>query len=82
MAIAWLNSKGVAKDLTVRDWKPKSAIGDWSVTTGLAEAATRGVLAAFGIEGARATSGSLDGLQSVWHLGREENPSVSGEIGR
>lgn len=82
VAIEWLQSKGVAKDLAVRDWKPKSALGDWPVTTSLAEAATRGVLGALGLERVAATTGSLDGLQSVWHLGREENPSVSGEIGR
>ncbi|MER2606191.1 MAG: signal peptide peptidase SppA [Siculibacillus sp.] len=81
-AIEWLQSKGVAADLPIRDWKPKAGADAWPTVSALAEATTRGIAAALGLEGVIARTGSLDVPQSVWHLGREENPSVSGEIGR
>ena len=82
VAVAWLVSKGVPKDLPIHDWKPKNPLEDWGVTRTLAEAATRGVIVALGLERAVDLTHSLDGLQSVWHLGGSENPNISGEIGR
>lgn len=82
VAVAWLVTKGAAKDLPIRDWKPKNPLEEWGVASSLAEAAVRGAMAAFGMERTAEFTRSLDGLQSVWHLGRSENPNISGEIGR
>ena len=82
VAVAWLRTKGVAADVTVRDWKPKNPLEEWGVASSMAEAVTRGVVAAFGMERMLEAAGRLDGLQSVWHLGGSENPNNSGEIGR
>lgn len=82
VAVAWLQSKGVAKELKVRDWKPKAKFEMWGVASSLAEAITRGTVAALGFDRSNAFTHSLDGLQSVWHLGQNENPNISGEIGR
>ena len=81
-ALDWLRSKGVGADLQVRDWKPKASGEAWPLAESMAAAATRGAIAALGLEGAVASMRSLDGLRSDWHLGRDENPSVSGGIGR
>lgn len=78
----WLTGKGVAEGLPIHDWKPKRPLGDWPLAESLARAATRGVVAALGLERQLAPFASLDGPQSVWHLERGENTSVSGEIGR
>ena len=80
-ARAWLTGKGVSADLPIRDHKPKKD-DPWSWMEGASAAATRGVAAALGIEGVSATLRSLDGLQSVWHPARDENPSNFGGIGR
>ncbi len=81
-ALAWLNGKGVATGLPLRDWKPKSPLEEWGMASSLATALTRGVFVALGAEQPLAFTRSLDGLQSVWHLGQNENPNISGEIGR
>lgn len=82
VAVEWLQSKGVKAALPIVDRKPTAQSAGWPLAESLAQATTRGVVAAFGLEGAIATLRSLDGLQSVWHLGRDENPSNSGGIGR
>jgi len=82
VAVAWLQSRGVEKGLPIRDWKPKNPLDEWGLASSLAAATTRGVLAAAGLEQPLAFTRSLDGLQSVWHLGQSENPNISGEIGR
>jgi protease-4 len=71
-AIAWLEQKGVAADLPVRDWKPKRRDGGWFSTAALAfwfarqvglsdDALGRGALDHFLPERLK-----LDGLVSVW----------------
>lgn len=77
-AIAWLAaSRGIAKDLPVRDWKPR---GDGFGVEDLATRAISGALQRIGL-GALASlfdpavnplarTGSLDGLLSVWHASR------------
>lgn len=82
VAVAWLRSKGVEADLKVRDWKPEKKIGDWPIAESFAEALVRGTVSALGLEPRVDALRSLDGLQSVWHLGSGENPSNSGGIGR
>jgi protease-4 len=82
VARAWLTGRGVAADLPVKDWKPKSPDGTWPFVRSLAEGATRGVIVALGLEHVAAAARPLDGLASVWHLDARENPSNSGEIGR
>ncbi|MBV5262853.1 signal peptide peptidase SppA [Pinisolibacter aquiterrae] len=82
VAVEWLHAKGVASGLPILDWKPKAEGVGWPLAESLAAAATRGVTSALGLEGSIATLRSLDGLQSVWHLGRDENPSNSEGIGR
>lgn len=82
VAVAWLEGKGVAKGLKIRDWKPKSRTGDWPFAESLAAAAARGVISALGLEDRVAAIRSLDVTQSVWQLGPGENPSNSGGIGR
>jgi protease IV len=71
-AIAWLEKeKGVAKDLPVRDWRPKTGLGfgllgsaasvaDGFGLTGLASLLKRGELAG--------DVQLLDGLVSLWQL--------------
>ena len=81
-ATAWLVSKGVAGGLPIVDWKPKKPDAPWAIVENSVAAATRGVLAAFGLEGAGAAVRSLDGLRSDWHLGRDQNPSNFEGIGR
>jgi protease-4 len=73
-AIAWLEQqKGVAKNLPVRDWKPKGTLQRWGLFSMAA-----GLSGAFGFDalsqaldriGAAVDSGPLDGLVSVWHVG-------------
>jgi protease-4 len=82
VARAWLTGRGVDKDLPVRDWKPKPAIGSWPLAEAAAEAVTRGVLAAFGLERQLASNRPLDVLRSDWHLDGLENAKSSREIGR
>jgi len=75
-AIAWLErEKGVARDLPVRDWKPRSSrdfpLVSWAAVgadlLGL-EAAAEGLRrAAASIDAAK-----LDGLLAVWHPGLEK----------
>ncbi|MCE1237856.1 MAG: signal peptide peptidase SppA [Hyphomicrobiales bacterium] len=81
VAIAWLEGKGVAKGLPIRDHKPKKATA-WSVLEDASAAATRGVASALGLADGIAAIGSLDGLQSVWHLSQGENPRDFGGIRR
>ncbi len=81
-AVTWLESKGVDKDLTIRDWKVEKKLGDWTFAESLAAAIVRGTVSALGLESEVETIRSLDGLQSRWHLGAGENPSNSGGIGR
>jgi protease-4 len=79
----WLTTaKSVDKDLPIRDWKPKPAMSTWPLAEAAAEAVTRGVLAAFGLERQLASHRPLDGLRSDWHLDGLENAKSSGEIGR
>ncbi len=80
-ARAWLTGKGVPAELPIRDHEPKKET-PWSWVESASAAATRGVAAALGFEGASATLRSLAGLQSVWHPARDENPSNFGGIGR
>ncbi len=82
VAQAWLESKGVDKGLKIRDWKPERKIGDWPMAESVTAAIVRGTLSALGLESRVDAVRSLDGLQSVWHLGSGENPSNSGGIGR
>lgn len=82
VAVAWLNDKGVAKDLEIRNWKPARKGGDWPFAESLAGAVVRGTMSALGLESHADAMRSLDGLQSVWHLGSGEIPSNSGGIGR
>lgn len=71
-AKAWLeSSRGVAKDLTVVDWKPEPQ-NSWGLSSAVSSAA--GNLAAAGAQGlVKSISGGglgtvgLDGLLSVWH---------------
>ncbi len=82
VAVAWLEGKGVDKGLKIRDWKPETKIGDWPMAESAAAAVVRGMVSALGLETHVDALRSLDGPQSVWHLGSGENPSNSGEIGR
>lgn len=82
VAVAWLESKGVEKGLKIRDWKPEKKLGDWPLAESMTAAVVRGTLSALGLESRVDAIGSLDGLQSRWHLGAGENPSNSGGIGR
>lgn len=82
VAVAWLESKGVAKGLKIRDWKPEKTLGDWGVAESIARAVVRGTVAALGLESRVETLRQLDVPQSVWHLGQGENPSNSVGIGR
>ncbi|WP_333824943.1 signal peptide peptidase SppA [Pinisolibacter sp.] len=82
VAVAWLESKGVAKDLKIRDWKPEKKLGDWPLAESIAAALVRGIVSGLGLESGVESIRSLDGLQSRWHLGTGENPSNSGGIGR
>ena len=82
VAVAWLETKGVDKDLPIRDWKPERKLGDWPLAESIAAAVARGTLSALGLETRVDAIRSLDGLQSHWHLGAGENPSNSGGIGR
>jgi protease-4 len=70
-AIAWLEgSKGVAKDLPVRDYKPESrtALGLWSMASGAAGAMGYADVAAAIAAAARgADRPALDGLLALWH---------------
>jgi hypothetical protein len=65
-----------------RSWKPETKLGDWPMAESLTSAVVRGTLSAFGLETRVDALRSLDGPQSVWHLGQGENPSNSGGIGR
>lgn len=81
VAVKWLETaKGVAKDLPIRDWKPRDDRGAFSIAESLAEAGTRGLAAAVGIE--LDALPQLDGLRSVWHPRMEEFVKDSGGIGR
>jgi protease-4 len=82
VAVAWLESKGVEKDLKIRDWKPEKKLGDWPLAESVAAALVRGIVSGLGLESGVESMRSLDGLQSRWHLGPGENPSNSGGIGR
>jgi protease-4 len=79
-AKTWLESKGLPRDLPVHDWKPRRSDSAWPLAESAAAAVTRGVLSALGLDGLAAEAGSLDGLMSVWHLGRAENARNSGGI--
>ena len=79
VAVAWLESKGTPKDLPITDWKPRRDGSAWPLAESAAAAVTRGILSAIGLDGVDARTGSLDGLQSVWHLGGE-NARNSGGI--
>lgn len=72
VAVAWLESKGVEKGLKIRDWKPEKKIGDWPLAESIAAAVVRGTMSAFGLDTSAVTIRSLDGAQSVWHLGASE----------
>ena len=69
-AVAWLETKGVAKDLPIRDWKRPSSTGVWSLFS--SGSAVAGML---GLDGAAnllsrldvASNGVvLDGLLAIW----------------
>jgi protease-4 len=77
VAIAWLEEKGVAADLPVRDWSPQRGGGflaPFSITNplvlwvaqqlGIAPA----VVPLLGVEGIIPDRLKLDGLLSVWHV--------------
>lgn len=81
VAVAWLESKGVPKKLPLREHKPKPT-SSWALMESVSSALTRGVADGLGMTSTIAAMRSLDGLQSVWHLGRIENPSNSEGIGR
>ncbi len=69
-AVAWLETKGVAKDLPIRDWKRPSRTGVWSLFSSSSALASM-----FGLDGLAnllsrldgAASGVvLDGLLAIW----------------
>ena len=70
-AVAWLETKGVAKDLPIRDWKRPSRAGVFSFFTSASavaaaarvSTASRPVVAA---RCARADGVVLDGLLAIW----------------
>ena len=69
-AVAWLETKGVAKDLPIRDWKRPSTTGVWSLfSSGSALAETFGLSGLAGLlsrlDGA-ASGLVLDGLLAIW----------------
>lgn len=67
-AIAWLQAeKGVAKGLTVRDWKKSRKLETYGVLGSLAEAAgLSGLAAIFATAERAAEAGLLDGLVAIW----------------
>lgn len=79
---AYLETRGVAKDLPVVDWKERSsassfwlagALAEFVKQTGLAQVVTPETLRALG-----ADKLFLDGLVSVWQVGTVENLAFSG----
>lgn len=81
-AIAWLATRGVDKDLPIRDWKPKGSGGWFSVSAG---AVASWIMGQIGLDPGffrRGISGyvladqvKLDGVMSVWQApvgGRQE----------
>ncbi|MDJ1158882.1 signal peptide peptidase SppA [Chelatococcus sp. SYSU_G07232] len=76
-AIAWLErEKGIAKDLPVREWKPRSdrsGIGLWSsLAAGAAVLGYPDLAAALDRAAAASDLGRLDGLLAVWHPSLEK----------
>jgi protease-4 len=71
-AIAWLETtKGIAKDLPVRDWDKPSRSSTFGLTgralAGLADAAGLSFVADLMRSASTSEQGALDGLVSVWH---------------
>lgn len=70
-AIAWLEAnKGIAKDLPVRDWKPRDdrGFGLFAMASGAAGALGHGELAAtLGALGRAGDQPVLDGVLALWH---------------
>ena len=76
-AIAWLErEKGVAKDLPVREWRPRSDSGRFGLWSSAAlVAATFGydeVAALFGRLASEVEVARLDGLVALWHPALEK----------
>jgi protease-4 len=76
-AIAWLErEKGVAKDLPVREWRPRSDSGRFGLWSSAAfVAATMGyddVAALFGRLASEVEVARLDGLVALWHPALEK----------
>ena len=71
-AIAYLQSRGVAKGLPVRDWKKPAGFGGlnlFSMASGLAHAAGLAGLAEVIDQGRRAAEvQGLDGLLAIWRI--------------
>jgi protease-4 len=80
VALRWLESdRGVAKDLPVRDWKPRPVSSeDW----GFAKALVHSALQGLGLEGVWPARVQLDGLISVWHGGMIENNKNGQGVGQ
>jgi protease-4 len=77
-AKAWLETKGVAKDLDIIEWKPKSDSTAWWLSASIRTA----ILRFAGFEGAESLLVDdilqdhllMDGLVSVWHVDSSAKP--------
>ncbi|MDX7950718.1 signal peptide peptidase SppA [Lichenihabitans sp. Uapishka_5] len=68
-SIAWLEGKGVAKDLPVRDWKRRSdrAFGLFGAASSAAETlGAPGLAHVLGLAASLETVRPMDGLQAIW----------------
>ncbi len=83
VAVNWLETeRSVGKNLPVRDWKPRDGELGLFSTEALAAAATRGFLAATGINDDLREWRALDGFRSVWHPTDNDNTKTSVGIGK
>lgn len=74
-AVAWLESKGVAKDLPVRDWEPKSSRSPFNLlgaASRLALALDATTLASVLDELARPGQANVSGLVAIWQGASQE----------
>ena len=77
-AKAWLETKGVAKDLEIVEWKPQSDVSPWWMSASIRAAILR--FAGFDAAGSLFVNDILSehvlerGLVSVWHVDSSQNP--------
>jgi protease-4 len=68
-AIAWLEtSKGVAKDLPVRDWRPQRGFAGFRMTSLAADVADAFGWSSLASAVRRGNPGAVDGLMSIWQV--------------